>query len=484
MFNRTFVQKNLNSIIRIFIMLSFASTANAQYKYTRFALEGTAGTNYGLTSVPGSFSAFSEIGLRMSVSKYLSGKLSYGVGALRGSRTVNAAVLPIDNVSNYVDYNTTYRYLNGRALINLERVFKLRQHSRFYNRLNPFLVVGGGFMFPDIEVNRVDGQFKNYNKNVRFYTNCYGLDFRYFLSNKFDLTFGTELHVIQTYYLDGAFSDKKLDKFVTGHLGVCYNIGANADRKHLEWFNLDGKEDIIFKPINTNPADPQQPISQIDEPKTPESSNPASTPIDSSIAVIAGEKGQLIQIDTAQASNAPIVDENNGDVIEVNDSNSNKEPDTKQPVVVTRVPSNNPTLPASTINPANPVAVAPQTTPSVVKPATEPNTNITQPVAQEPTKPTTEKASVAAKPGAVIITPPLSRYNVIAATYGGPKYAVLYCQKLRSLGFDANVIKSSQSKMYRVSIYHGDERALAFKELGRIRKTEFNQAWIHIYNPK
>lgn len=466
---RTFVQKHLKSILGIFIVLIFASTANAQYKYTRLALEGTAGTNYGLTSVPGSFSAFSEIGLRLSLSKYLSGKLSYGVGALRGSRNVNSAVLPLEDVNNYVDYNTTYRYLNGRALINLERVFKLRQHSRFYNRLNPFLVIGGGFMFPDIEVNRVDGQFKNYNKNVRFYTNCYGLDFRYFLSNKFDLTFGSELHVIQTYYLDGAYSDEKLDKFVTGHIGICYNIGANADRKHLEWFNVDGKEDVIFKPINIDPANPEQPISQIDVPKVLEPKDSAITPSDSSIAVIAGEKDQLIQPDTTK-ENGGI---NDGDVIIAKEPIVN--PST---TIATNVPDSGK---KTTGTPSNQVVTTPQTTNPNVKPASEPLV-VNEPAKPKPandTKPSIDKPSSTP----IIITPPLSRYNVIAATYGGPKYALLYCQKLRSSGFDANVIKSSKSKMYRVSIYHGDDRTTAFRELNRIRKTEFNQAWIHIYNP-
>ena len=439
---------------------------SAQYKYTRFALEATAGTNYGLTSIPGSFAAFSEIGLRLSVSRYLSGKLTYGAGALRGSRTVNKAVLPLEDVNNYVKYNTTYRYLNGRALINLERAFKLRQRNRIYNRLNPFLVIGGGFMFPDIEVNRVDGQFKNYRRNVRFYTNCYGLDFRYFLSNKFDLTFGSELHVIQTYYLDGAYSDKKLDKFITGHIGICYNIGASADRKHMEWFNLDGKEDVIFRPIETNPTDPQQPISQIDPTKEPEKPN---APVDSAIAVINEPTPDAIAIDSADNSVDLTID-NDGTIVPVKtDTNSL----TKEPTIAPVKPTD--------------VQVPPQSTTTVVNPPVEPKKPVESAII-EPTKPTTApevvqqpKQSTPEKP--IIITPPLSRYNVIAATYGGPKYAILYCRKLRTLGFDANVIKSSKSKMYRISIYHGDDRAIALRELARIRKTEFKQAWIHIYNP-
>ncbi|TAE87407.1 MAG: hypothetical protein EAY81_04195 [Bacteroidetes bacterium] len=439
----------------------------AQYKYTRIALEGTAGTNYGLTSVPGSFAAFSEVGLRLSLSRYLSGKLSYGVGALRGSRTVNTAVLPLDDVNNYVEYNTTYRYLNGRALINLERVFKLRQRNRIYNRLNPFLVIGGGFMFPDIEVNRVDGQFKNYRKNVRFYTNCYGLDFRYFLSNRFDLTFGSELHVIQTYYLDGAYSDQKLDKFITGHIGICYNVGANADRKHLEWFNLDGKEDVIFRPIEINPTAPQEPISQIDPPKESEKPN---APVDSAIAVINEPTPDAIAIDSAD-NTVDLTIDNDGSIIPVKVDSSST---VKEPKVT-------PTKPID-------VQAPPQSTATVVNPPVESKKPV-EPMITEPTKPTTTTPEIAQQPKQptpekpVIITPPLSRYNVIAATYGGPKYAVLYCKKLRTLGFDANVIKSSKSKMYRISIYHGDDRAIALRELARIRKTEFKQAWIHIYNP-
>lgn len=447
-----------------------SNNAFAQYKYTRFAIEGTAGVNYGLTSVPGSFAAFSEFGLRLSLSRYLSGKLTYGVGALRGSRTVNTVVFPLDDVNNYVDYNTTYRYLNGRALFNLERIFKLRQRSRAYNRLNPFLVIGGGFMFPDIEVRRVDGQFKNYKKNVRFYTNCYGLDFRYFLSNKFDLTFGSELHVIQTYYLDGAYSDKKLDKFITGHIGISYNIGANANRKHLEWFNLDGKEDVIFKPILTEPVNPQEPITQI---PVPNDEPPQITKDDSAAIAIVTEPKELTP-DSANTINELKTDDKDIVVTTVIDSSELD----KQPKVIT-VPD--PTKAVVDVNPGKPdtkVTIPQQSTHTDVNPKTEPKTVL------EPTRTvvTAPKELTPEKP--IIITPPLSRYNVIAATYGGPKYAILYCKKLRTLGFDANVIKSSKSKMYRISIYHGDDRSLAFKELGRIRKTEFKQAWIHIYNPQ
>ena len=121
-------------------------------------------------------------------------------------------------------------------------------------------------MYPDIEVNRVDGQFKNYNKNVRFIANNFGLDFKYFLSNRFDLSFGAEYKLVQTYYLDGAYSDKVYDGMTNAYIGVSYNLGASANRKHLDWFNLDGIEELMFVPFQNNIKQGDEPIAESKKP--------------------------------------------------------------------------------------------------------------------------------------------------------------------------------------------------------------------------
>jgi hypothetical protein len=266
------------------------NNAYSQYKYTRFTLDVNGGFSIPNTSITGTAGGYGEIGLRLATSRYISGRMAVGIGTLNGSQHVERITGPRDNVSNYTKYNASYYYFSGSGLLNLERIFKLRNFGRLFHRLNPFLVVGAGYMYPDIEVNRVDGQFKNYKKNVRFIANNFGLDFKYFLSNRFDVSFGAEYKLVQTYYLDGAYSDKKFDGMTNAYIGVSYNIGASADRKHLEWFNLDGKEDVMFVPFNDGSKKGDDPIADNKKPTEQSDSSSAivkettPTKVDSLIA--------------------------------------------------------------------------------------------------------------------------------------------------------------------------------------------------------
>lgn len=453
---------SVNKIVYTLILIVISvSDAFSQYKYTRFTIDANGGFSIPNTSITGTAGGYGEIGFRLATSRYLSGRMAIGLGTLTGSQHVERITGPRDNVANYTKYNASYYYFSGSGLLNLERVFKLRNVGRLFHRLNPYLVVGAGYMYPDIEVNRVDGQYKNYKKNVRFIANNFGLDFKYFLSNRFDLSFGAEYKLVQTYYLDGAYSDKKFDGMTNAYVGISYNIGASADRKHLEWFNLDGKEDIMFVPFNDDLKKGEEPIADRKQLDT---------------ATIITSDNVPAKSDSTIAQNEKPKDE----IDLVNNNNS------KEPIMVINTDSNK-AIVTTPITDRQDVVVLEDTT-EVKKIGRhtdikgKPETSPKQVVVTTPQQKAEPASSLNDING---IVRPMGKYNVIVGTYSGAKYAYPFRDKVRKQGFQVALFKDSdKSKMVRVCVYYGDDRKEANRQL-RLYMSKFNgQAWLHIYDPK
>lgn len=443
-----------------------------QYKYTRFSVDINAGPSLPLTSIPGALSGYSEIGIKGTLSYYLALRAAGGYGFAHGERSVNRMQGAREEVINYTKFRTSYYYFNGSAYFNLDRMLKLRQSMGMFKRLNPFLVVGSGIMFPDVKVNRYDGQFKNYKRDVRFVTHNFGLDFRHFLSNRFDLTFGAEYIMVQSYYFDGAYSDQKLDGLVNAHIGISYNIGASADRKSMDWYNLDGQRDIIFAPEDEK---------EIPEPISENPPKDTAQTVAAAVSDIHPEEEQPVSADTALAS---------PDVRAiVSDMNLPKD---TAPVYIEHFKPNESNTQASGTAPYKKVGrhvdIRPNGTEQAARPVS-PDRETASPDQADDAKPAQQQptAETASAPGSLNdidgVVRPLGRYNVIVGTYAGSRYAVLFRNKLRRQGFEAALFKSSDhSKMVRVAVYYGDDRAEALRQLNNYRKKFNNQAWIHVYN--
>lgn len=445
----------------LLIMLSLQ--AFCQYTYTRYSLDISGGASFPRTSIAGSVSGYTELGFKATLSRFLSLRASGGTGVVHGSQNVSGMTGIPESVSNYTKFNTSYYYITGSAHLNLERLLHLRNHGRKFHRLNPFLVVGSGYMFPDIKVNRFDGRFQNYKKDVRFITHNFGLDFKYFLSNRFDLSVGGEYRIVQTYYLDGAYTDKKLDGLINAYIGLSYNIGASADRKHMEWFNLDGQVDVLFVPEERKVTEPEIPVAKEDEPI-----------VDSS----------AFAKDTKVSEEAE--DTFNYNAVENDTTVENLLLDPEKP---------NQLVDSSNLDPA--VATYDghkkvgrhsdiRKEPGKPKPAAKDSTTVVKAAepekAVQPEPAVKEQMSLNDVDG---IVRPLGKYNVIVGTYSGSKYAYLFRDKLRKQGFEAALFRSSsRSKMVRVCVYYGNDRTEAIRQLKTYQKKFNGQAWIHVYDPK
>jgi hypothetical protein len=443
--------KNIVTVVLLFLLS--LGNVQAQYKYTRFTVDANGGFSMPNTSITGTAGGYSEVGFKVAPSRYLSGRLALGIGTLTGAQQVEKITGTRDNVANYTKYNASYYYFSGSGLLNLERVFKLRNLGRFFHRLNPFLSIGAGYMYPDIEVNRVDGQFKNYQKNVRFIANNFGLDFKYFISNRFDLSFGAEYKLVQTYYLDGAYSDKRYDGMTNAYVGVSYNIGASAGRKHLDWFNLDGKVELMFVPFKNEIKQGDGPIADTKKQL-----------IDTTTNLLKETALNPIHVD----SNLAQIEEPN--IINIDSINQNGLKDVgKNPVVVITTPVTSDTSEFKKFGRHSDIKGKPETSASVqvaVSPKSQPKKGI----------------SLNDIDG---IVRPMGKYNVIVGTYAGAKYAYPFRDKMRKQGLQAALFKDSdRSKMVRVCIYYGDDRKEANRQL-RLYMNKFNgQVWLHIYDPK
>jgi hypothetical protein len=310
-------------------------------------------------------------------------------------------------------------------------------------------------MYPDIKVNRIDGQFKNYKKNVRFIANNFGLDFKYFVSNRIDLSFGAEYKLVQTYYLDGAYSDQVYDGMTNAYIGVSYNIGSSANRKHLDWFNLDGKVEIMFVPYSNELKQKDESIAETEK-----------QPIDSTTILLTEtdtkptEFDSLIaQIEEPTIKNNDTLVDNKPKVIEINPMVELETPEFKDTIEFKKFGRH-----------------------SDIKWKTEPE--ITAPI-QVAVSPKSQPKEVIFLNDIDGIVRPIGKYTVIVGTYAGAKYAYPFRDKIRKQGFQSALFKdSNRSKMVRVCIYYGDDRKEANRQL-RSYMSKFNgQVWLHIYDPK
>lgn len=211
--------------------------------------------NYGIPvtffSINSGLVAIYGLGARYSITPTISVAARYNSFAFVNQNTGNAAgPLSANPVgpSDVISYNNKFRSLNGFVQYNLHKVFGLDQATSKYM---PFVTLGGGFIVANkFSVTRVDGtgstadkfSYSPWIKNYQF-----GGGVRYYLSSFVDLTLATEYNYVESYWLDGAFSDRKLDTYLNTYLGVNLKIGANKSHNLSDWNFKDEPEEIHEK---------------------------------------------------------------------------------------------------------------------------------------------------------------------------------------------------------------------------------------------
>lgn len=431
----------MKQVILLFTLLIAIGNygANAQVSPARFAVEFNAGVPLMLGSVPASLSTYGGIGVRYNLTTAISFQGSMNIGTMLGRQDQQIAAFPQpETVSNIKSFRTDFYTYSIRGQLNLDRVLGLRQYN-FFNRINPYLIVGGGYTAPrgdGIVAERYFGTTKVYKDGFKdFYTVQGGLAFRYYLNPALDLNLGCEFNYTQTYYLDGAFQDKKYDHFLLNYIGINYKIGASKKRQHIEWMNIRFIEKKPRKPRPDNETEPQPDPILAKQERERDSIEAAQT--------------QAKQDSLIASQSKPSVDSS-----------------------ITSIPDDSATAAADTAK-REVKTIKDQATLTGSKPVGEPVRQKVKPAA----------GGVAAASEGITETP--FKYNVVVGAYQKTRYAFIFRDQMRKKGYEqASVYRTgSNSRMLRVVIVSTDDRQEALKALRKARKEIDPQAWMQVLNP-
>jgi hypothetical protein len=211
--------------------------------------------NYGIPvtffSINSGLVAIYGVGARYSFSPTISVAAKYNSFAFVNNSTGNSfgslSSNPISS-TDVIKYNNKFKSLNVFAQYNLHKLLGMDQLT---SRFIPYVSVGGGLLIANkFSSTLVDGNVYG-DKNFKFspmITNYqFGGGVRYYLNSFVDLTLSSEFNYVETYYLDGAYSDKKLDSYLNTYLGVNFKIGAKKSHNLLDWSHKDQPDEIREK---------------------------------------------------------------------------------------------------------------------------------------------------------------------------------------------------------------------------------------------
>lgn len=511
LFTQKTKMKNRLSVCSALLLLTF----NLYSQNTRLSLELSGGIPYGFTTISSSLSTFGGIGARYNITKELSIQGLVNIGSLTGKQIPAAVFSMPDNVLNYRAYNNNFIQYTLNGQLNLERVLGLR---RVFKRVNPFLVVGGGFIKSEVVAYRNVDNNKKYNQS--FYTGYGGLTVRYYMNPQMDFVFSSSYNLTQTYYLDGIYMDNKYDAFLLNSIGISYKFGAKSQKQHIEWNNVILKNRFYIPDIEKRNGQP------IDE-----EGNYVVYSKDS-ISKLLAVNQQLQAQNSAQREEIEKqrkeIDSLKGDMGKVKVqmdtlANSIEELKKQNQDIINRLNAQPPVQPGNPSGPVrpNPVVTPPSgtdrpnsgtTTPSPAKTDTtatkatggqkkkKKTTTVTVNVPTEevdgespkkdPVTSTEPKAEVSTDPSAGLnsidgIVAPIERYNVVAGAYAGSKYAIIFRDKMRAKGYEAAIFRSDvNSKILRVCVLSTTDKKEAIRVMNKIRTEIDPKAWIHVYRQK
>lgn len=400
-------------------------------RFTRFSTELGAGVPILFGSIPNKFTMYGTFGLRYSLSKEISiqGALQYG--SFRGEQTPPGPyVNPSKTETNYYSFRNNFIQYSANVQINLEPLFKLR---RIMPKLNPYLMVGMGRIQSDIQTERLvpDGTRKTFDIPDRsYYTQYYGMIFRYYLNPQLDFVVSAIYHTTQSSVIDGIPTRdiEDFDAYLMPSLGINFKIGAKQRSvEHVDWYNVKAKKNIV---------DPDYP-----------GENPVSEENDS-LAESAEELA--IKNDSLGKANTALKQEN--DAIKKENEILRAAAIASGAVIVGKDKDGNPIY-------------AKDSTKSL--------------------KSTAEVVDATKSNGELIdgITTPPFKYNVVVGCYTSKRYAYIYRDRMRSKSYPANIYKSGDdSRMLRVTILSTDDKSEAQQLVNKARKTIDPGSWMHIYN--
>lgn len=228
----------LKQIISIVLGILFFSNTNAQ-NTTKFSADISLGIPTTFFTITPDFTGIYQAGLRYSINKNWSISARYASKTFQ-SKTGNTPGLLSStggSASDVISYKNTFNDLGVNLQFNFANLLGI-SHSKFL----PYATLGGSFQFWDLNTLYINGSsYKISNTSISTYGSRQmkivqmGLGVRYYLNPSFDLNVSSEYNHVQSYFMDGAYADKKSDTYLNTSLGVSYKIGAKSSKNLADW---------------------------------------------------------------------------------------------------------------------------------------------------------------------------------------------------------------------------------------------------------
>lgn len=179
-------------------------------------------------------------GLRYSLSPSLSiaGRLSYNTFFAKPNNPLlppNSPPISQPGVNDVVNYKNVFIGINGYLQYNLTKLFGLDKNAK--NKFIPYVSVGAGLVYYNLAQLNTDGnRYKMGEYGSKPFRNYQvGIGGRYFISPSIDAFASSEFNYIETYWMDGAGTDKKNDNYINTSIGLSYKIGASNYNNLVDW---------------------------------------------------------------------------------------------------------------------------------------------------------------------------------------------------------------------------------------------------------
>lgn len=482
-------------LLLLILILSFGIASKAQY--TRLSLDLNAGVPYGLTSIPTTITTYGGIGLKYNISATFAAQISFNYGNLSGTQTASS-ILPYENTNSYItDFNNSFYSYTLKGSINLEKLFKLR---RYIHRLNPYLTGGLGWTVINDKTDYISGAYTTYT-NIKIYTACVGLQFKYYINPILDFNFGTEFNTTQSYYIDGAPSDKKYDSYLLNYVGVTVKFGSRKDKQFIEWNNVILKDRMYIPDIEKHIGQPLDeagnyfvfPKDSINKLITQNIEiKKKSDDLELKSAVLAKKDStQQIQIDSMQKQlinvRASIDTIKAQKVIAQSSDQPNQQPNDKNITPANNNVSGNESSEISKLKNENnqlknKINDLQQ---QIDQLKHSPNKGGSNPSFNNKQNDNSQVNKTASNEGLNKINDvvaPTYKYNVIAGAYIGEKYAYIFRDKLRAKGYEAAVFKSNtNSRILRVCVLTTENKSEAINMMKKVRSEIDPGSWVHVF---
>lgn len=425
---------------------------NLSKKLTRISGELGGGIPVMFGSIPNNITTFGNASLRYSLLKEVSVGVNMYVGTFSGSQTPPGPYQsPSRLASNYFSFNNNFLQYGGFLQLNLEPIFKLRQ---IMPRINPYVFGGMGRINSNIKTESLifNNTRQSFEVPATSYFNYFtGISLKYYLNPQLDLVVTASYHGTQTTALDGipgypntselkAKDPAYFDSYIMPFIGINYKFTTGSNKEHIEWYNV-----IYYKHNKAKEQDYQEarPIVQ-------QTNNTIEK--DSIDKVLSENKLLKLENDSLRK-----------EIINLNEKVENLTKENRE----LKEQKNSQTHQIIEPDISNQKQYETKEKKQIINRKRIEEVKIQEEYLSDDLN---------------VSTPP-EKYNVVVGCYTNTRYAFLYRDKMRSLGYNANVFNGyNNSRMLRVTILSTSDQSEARRVMRMARKNINSGSWIYIYD--